>query len=73
MKLKKESLMIIFLFLLFLFALWAKEKPISPNIKCLSCQHIKSASKTKLRINEEYFFASAQAALKGTDCHQAIL
>jgi len=69
MKLKKKSLMIIFLFLLSLFTLWAKEKPISPNIKCLSCHHIKSASKAKVRINEKYFFASVHAGLKCTDCH----
>jgi hypothetical protein len=69
MKLKKKSLMLIFLFLLPFFPLRAKEKSISPNIKCLSCHQIKSISKAKLRINQEYFFTSVHVALRCTNCH----
>ncbi len=65
--------MIIFLFLLSLFPLWAKERPVSSNIKCLSYHHIQSASKAKLGINQEYLFTSVYAALECTDCDPGMI
>jgi hypothetical protein len=61
--LNKIKLIHLFISLLLISPLVAKEKTASANTECLSCHKIESVCEAQLKINENFFLASVHAKI----------